>query len=95
MQRLQPTQEKGREVVIAPGLGRPVLLLVDRDVTRPVEQPVQRHLALGACKRRARTRVDPESERDVLARVGAVDVELVGVLERAWIPVAGTRREHQ
>ena len=49
---------------------------------------------LGARKRRAGARVGAVAERDVLAGVGAVDVELVGVLEAARVAVRGAVEHH-
>src|SRR3954469_22616667 len=89
VEALQSAEEEGREVVVAPGVGRPVLLLGDRYVARPVEQAVERHLAFRASQWGADAGVDPETERHVLARVRPVDVELVRVLERPWVAVAG------
>ena len=54
----------------------------DADVGHAVEDALERDAAFGAAERRARTGVDAVSERKVLASVGAVDQELVRLLER-------------
>ena len=37
--------------------------------------------------------MDAEAEAQVLAGVGAVDVEVVGVLEEPWVAVGGAREK--
>ena len=72
-----------------------MLLLGDRDVRRAVEELIDRDPALGAGEWRAGTGVDAVPEGNVLARVPAVDVELVGIGEHPRIAVARARYEHQ
>ena len=79
------------EVLVGPGTRRTVLLLGDRDVGGAVEEAVEGHPALGPGERRSGARVDAVAERDVLPGVGAVDVELVRVLEHPGVAV-GRRR---
>ena len=59
-----------------------------------VEEALDADAGLGAGERRAGARVDAVSEREVLARVGAVDVELGGVVEVARIAVRGAVEHH-
>ena len=50
--------------------------------------------AFGPRERRAGTGVDAVAERDVLARVRAVELELVGALEAARVAVGGAVEHH-
>ena len=81
-------QDVRRHVVVAAGADRAVLGLGDPDVVHPVEQSLDGDAALGPGERRARAGVDAAAEREVLAGVGALDVELGRVLEvardRGW-----------
>ena len=79
-------------VVVAARIGGAVLGLGDRDVAHPVEDAFDADPALGPGERRARAGVDAVAERDVLAGVDAVGVELVGALEAARVAVRGARR---
>ena len=69
-------QDVGRHVVVAAGAGRAVLLLGDPDVVHPVEQALDGDATLGARERRTGARVRAVTEREVLARVGALDLEV-------------------
>ena len=74
VQAADAAQDVGRHVLVAAGAGGAVLRLGDPDVVHAVEEPLDGDAALGARERRAGARVDAVAERDVLARVGAVDV---------------------
>ena len=76
VQSLQAAEDVGRRVLVAAGAGRAVLGLGDPDVGRAVEEALEADPRLGAGERRAGAGVDAVPERDVLAGVGAVDVEL-------------------
>src|ERR1700722_18177341 len=81
----QPADHVGRQVLVAPGASRAVGGLGHPDLVRPVKQALEDHASLGPGQRRARAGVDAGPERDVLADVGPVDVELVGALELARV----------
>ena len=76
VQAADAAQDVRRHVVVAAGAGGAVLLLGDPDVVHPVEQPLDGDASLGARERRAGARVGAVAEREVLARVGALDLEV-------------------
>ena len=94
MEPAQAAQDVRRRVLVAAGAGRAVLGFGDPDVGEAVEDALEADARFGARERRARTGVDAVTERDVLPRVRAVDVELVGVLEAAGIAVGGAVEHH-
>ncbi len=77
----EPAQDERRLVDVCAGVGGPVLLFVDGDVGQPVEDPFDLDPALHPGERRTGAGVDTAAERDVLADVLAVELELVRVLE--------------
>ena len=83
VQAADTAQDVRRHVVVAAGAGGAVLLLGDPDVVHPVEQSLDGDASLGARERGAGTRVGAVAEREVLARVGALDVEVGGMVEAA------------
>src|SRR5262245_41735972 len=89
VQRAQSPEQEGRLPLVAAILGRAVVVAVDADVVETVEQPFERDSRLGTPQWRARTRVDSTTERNVLADVGPVQVELVGVLEATGVAIRG------
>src|SRR5581483_10997743 len=60
----------------------------------PVEDAFQRHAPFHARERRARTGVNAAAERDVLAHVATVELELVRIVEPSRITVGRTGTHH-
>src|SRR5437016_5246504 len=81
-----PQDERGH-VLVAAGVGRPVLRLRDADVAHAVQEALDADAGLGPSKGSARAGVDPVPERHVLTGVGPVDAELVWPLEAPQISV--------
>src|ERR1700720_4666018 len=95
MQLGEPTQDVGRDVLVATVARRAVLRLADPDVGGAVQQTLQAHPGFGAGERCAGAAVDAASEGEVLAGVLAVRVEGVRVLETARVAVGGAVDHHQ
>jgi len=79
----KPTQDVGRDVLVATAACRAVVRLADPDVRGAVEQTLEPDPGLGAGQRRAGTAVDSAAEGEVLAGVLAIRVEGVRILEAA------------
>src|SRR5271165_339876 len=90
----QPPHLPGGLVGVAACVGWAVRTLRNRDVGHPVEYPVEGNASLGPGEWRSRTGVVATSERQMLANVGAVHAELVGLLELARVPIAGAGQQH-
>ena len=87
LEAVEAAEEVGGQVLVAAGVGRAVGVLGDRDVGGAVEQAVDGDPALGPGQVGAGAVMDAVAEGDVVLGVGAVDVELVRVLEQARVPV--------
>ena len=70
-------------------VGRPVRRFVDFDVRHPIQDALDRDTALHSGERSAGARVHAAGKGHVLADILAVDLELVRILEAAWIPIGG------
>src|SRR5207245_10742855 len=73
--------------------GGTVLRAGEPDVGHAVEDPLEADAGLGPCQGRARARVHPPAETNVLEGVRTVETELVRLLEPARIPVRGSHHE--
>src|SRR5690348_10847399 len=71
-----------------------MVLLGDRDVRGPVQQPVERDPTLSPRQWRTGAGMDAVSESNVRPGVRSLQVELSRVREGARITVARTRRKH-
>src|SRR4029450_9266396 len=80
---LEPAQHERRVVVVLVCSGRTGLGVREPDVVPPGDDPVEADPRFGARERLTRARMDAATERHVIARVRALDVELVGLLEVA------------
>src|SRR5450756_318085 len=81
------------QVVVVAAAGGAVRCLVDADVGRPVEQPLDRDAHLRPGKRRSRAGVNAVAEGDVAAYVLPVHPELGRALELARVEVGGAVRQ--
>src|SRR4051794_40565917 len=88
-------QDEGGDVAVAARSGGSVVLLRDADLAQPIEQALDTHPSLRAGQLAAHAGVDAAAERQVLARVLAVDLELVRVLEPLGVPACGAVEQHQ
>ena len=91
----EPTQDVGRNVLVATVSGRAVVRLADPDVGGAVEQPLQSDPGFGAGQRCAGAAVDAAAEGQVLAGVLALGIEGVRILEAARVAVGGPVDHHQ
>ena len=94
MQFGEAAQDVRRNVLVATASGRAVVRLADPDVGGPVQQPFQSDPGLRAGQRCAGAAVNAAAERQVLARVLALGIESVGVLEPARVAVGGPVDHH-
>src|SRR3954462_11265850 len=90
----EAAQDERWFVVVCAGVGGTVLLVVNGDIAQPVENPLNADPALHAGERSAGARVDTAAERDVLADVFPVKLELMRVLEAVRIAVRGAGTDH-
>src|SRR6185437_16757034 len=80
-------------VLIAPRIGGTVRAFADPDVVRGGKEGLDRDAALRPSQRSPGTGVDPATERDVLPRISAVDLKLVGILEPPRVTVCRPRQQ--
>src|SRR5437763_960973 len=95
VQTADAAQDVGRHVVVTAGAHGAVLLLGDPDVVHPVEQSLDRDPSLGARERSTGAGVRTVTERDVLARVRALHVEVARMLETTGVAVRGPVDDHE
>ena len=91
VQRGQTPQQIVRHVIEAALALRPMLSFVQADVRGAVEQPLQRHPALGPRQGRADAAVGAASEGDMVAHVLAVEAQF-GRIGELWPGRGSSRR---
>ena len=83
------SQDERRQILVPALAARTVHLLIDPDLGGAFEQPLQADRGLGTGQRGARAAVHTPAERHMVAGIGPVDVESVGIGEFAGIPSSG------
>jgi hypothetical protein len=71
-----------------------MLRLRDSDLRHPLEEPLERDARFQARQLRTGTGVSTTSERQMIAQVRPVELELVRLLETAWITIRRPERQH-
>ena len=95
VQGVDAEEDERRGVLVSPRVRWAVVCLRDPDVVESVEHALEGDAPFRAHERSARAEVCAASERHVLARVDAVDVELRRALELPRVAVARAQEQDQ